>query len=602
MIGSDAPIILFFGLILTFIFIILPIILVGYLVSLGSRVKKLEEQRSNLELKKEVKREILLERIPEEKVIKTIQPEPKTELIEFGIINWLVEDWIMKLGALLLVVGFGFLVSYAFIYDLISPSGRIVFGLILGLGIIAFGANRIKNYQIQGDIFLVLGASVILITVIAGRTFVEFFSPVTAIATVFLTSCFISYISVLEKRPSLSYLGLIFAGLAPILSFSPATDSLNLAVYLLVVILGAIWVTYLTNIRWLNLIASLIFTLYTATLISNYQDFNINLGIVFALTAVLLVSGIISLSKQRNLIGDLITIAWSGLYLSIWILSKATESNGSDVRSLILFITSVTYIGLAFYFYKKFNSKPILYTLSSVGFLMIYNAIGLLISDDLNVVILIIEIVTLSITNYLVTKDVRVSRFINLLLIFPILFTLPSMFSMTSPIDQYYNYPQESWLLSSTEFLNLVAIAAALLGLGYFYHDHAKESKNEASIILNTSAIIIGSLYFYRIIWLFINEIFANSDYKYEYTVAISLFIYTCFGIGTYFYGLRNKAETSRIYGIVLLIIIMLRILFIDIFFMDILGRVITLLGIGTLLISTAFYSKRFTSDVRIKP
>ncbi len=596
----DEPIILFFGLILTFIFLVLPIGLFAYLVSIGSRIKKLEESKSKsseFQKKIEIKKEIIAETIESEKVT-TITPTQTIE-VNIGIWRWLSEDWIMKLGALLLLIGFGFLVSYAFIYNLITPEGRITFGIVLGLGIMSFGAYRIQNYKIQGDIFLVLGASVILTTVIAGRTFIEFFSPLAAIATVFLTACLISFISVKEKRNSLTYLSIIFAGLAPITSMSPVTSSISLSVYLLVIILGSIWVTYLTNIKWLNLISSLIFTFYTIPLLWSLYDFNINLSLVYLLTAVLVVSGINSLNKKRNLTGDLITISWSGLYLAIWIMSKPIIENAFDYRSVIIFTTSIFFIAAAYYFYKKLNSKPILYTLSSVGFIMIYNAISLIISENLTVVILIIEIVTLSITNYLVTKDARVSRFINLLLIFPMLYTLPSMFSVM-PIEQYY-YPYEYWLLSSEEFLNVVAIGAALLGLGYFYHDQAKESKNETSIVINYSAIIAGSIYLYRVIWLVLNEIFANSMYKYEFTVASSLFIYACFGITAYFYGLKNKSEISRIYGIVLLIIIILRVLFVDIFYMDILGRVITLLGIGTLLISTAFYSKRFTGDDKMK-
>jgi hypothetical protein len=603
MFNSDSGfIILFFGLILTFIFLLLPIILIFYLVSLGSRLKKLEEKTSKPEVKKEVKREIIPETILEEKTVTTIQPEIKSgTVVEFGFLKWLTEDWIMKLGALLLLFGFGFLVSYAFIYDLISPTGRIIFGLTLGIGVITFGSIRINKYPVQGDIFLVLGASITLISVIAGRTFIEFFTPFTAIATVFLTASLISYISVIEKRNTLTYLSLIFAGLAPILSFAPTYDAVSLSVYLLIIILGTIWVTYLTNVKWLTLISSLIFTVYTAGLLFNqYGEYSINLALVYILTAVLLLNGIFSLAKQRNLIGDLITTAWSGLYLSIWILN-APYGSLSDSRSILLSITAIIYISVAYYFYKKLGSKPILYTLSSVGFFMIYNSIGLLLDENLQVVILILEIVTLSITNYLVTKDVKVSRIINLLLLIPMLITLPSIFIGSDPYLGVY-YPEQSYLFGSTDFLNLLALASALLGLGYFYHQQATESKSEFSLFINRAALIIGSLYFYRIIWLFVNEIFSSSQYWYEFSISVSLFIYTCFGLGTYFYGLKNNSEISRRYGIVLLVAIVLRILFVEMFYLDILGRVITLLAIGSLLISTAFYSKRFTGNDRIKP
>jgi hypothetical protein len=37
--------------------------------------------------------------------------------------EWIKEDWLMKLGALLLLIGFGWLASYAFLHNWIGPHG-----------------------------------------------------------------------------------------------------------------------------------------------------------------------------------------------------------------------------------------------------------------------------------------------------------------------------------------------------------------------------------------------------------------------------------------------------------------------------------------------
>jgi hypothetical protein len=222
---------------------------------------------------------------------------------------------------------------------------------------------------------------------------------------------------------------------------------------------------------------------------------------------------------------------------------------------------------------------------------MSYNALGLLLSADLSIVTFVLEVLVLSITNYLITKDIRVSRIINLFLIFPVLATFYPLFF------GYFIYENFGTYYQTTDFLNSLTLASVLLALGFFYHDQATESKDEFSIVVNKGGIIIGSIYFYRIIWLFFGELFAGVSPQYNFSIAVSLFIFACVGLGTYYYGIKNNGAVSRIYGVVLLILIVLRIIFIDIFNMDILGRVVTLLTMGTLLISTSFITKKFTKN-----
>src|SRR3990167_3790055 len=82
---------------------------------------------------------------------------------------WISENWLLKLGALLLLIGFGWLVTYAFLNNWIGPMGRIAFGLVAGAGILALGYWRMRTFVTQGAVFVALGAAVILLTTYAAR-------------------------------------------------------------------------------------------------------------------------------------------------------------------------------------------------------------------------------------------------------------------------------------------------------------------------------------------------------------------------------------------------------------------------------------------------
>jgi uncharacterized membrane protein len=80
-------------------------------------------------------------------------------------IAWLKDDWMLKLGGLLLLIGFGWFTTYAFMNDWVGPNGRIIIGLLAGVLVLALGTWRIRQYINQGGVFLVIGSAIVLITV-----------------------------------------------------------------------------------------------------------------------------------------------------------------------------------------------------------------------------------------------------------------------------------------------------------------------------------------------------------------------------------------------------------------------------------------------------
>lgn len=176
--------------------------------------------------------------------------EKKTSMsVEDGIeklIEWLKEDWILKLGALLLLMGFGWLARYAFLNNWIGPQGRIALGIFAGTVILAFGFYRARKYLNQGSVFLVLGSSTVLLTIFAARNIYQFFTPTCALVIMFLASAFVAFASLTYKNKWLSLASIILASMAPLLTNSPSPDYIGLFSYLFVITLGTVWITFIS--------------------------------------------------------------------------------------------------------------------------------------------------------------------------------------------------------------------------------------------------------------------------------------------------------------------------------------------------------------------
>ena len=73
---------------------------------------------------------------PESAAILAGKPISEQEQTPNKFVIWLKEDWLMKLGAFLFIVGFGWFVSYAFANNWVGPFGRISIGIVAGGDII----------------------------------------------------------------------------------------------------------------------------------------------------------------------------------------------------------------------------------------------------------------------------------------------------------------------------------------------------------------------------------------------------------------------------------------------------------------------------------
>ncbi|MDO8574580.1 MAG: DUF2339 domain-containing protein [bacterium] len=496
---------------------------------------------------------------------------------------WIKEDWILKLGALLLLIGFGWLTTYAFLNNWIGPMGRITLGIIAGALILIFGWWRMQKYLHQGSIFLVLGSTVILLTIFAAREFYGFFTPLIALIAMLLSTTFVAIASVKYKTRTLALLSLILAGAAPLLTNSVNPSYVGLFSYLFVICLGAIWIVALTGWRALTPASLIIVTLYSLPHLTSYVkgEKETLLLFSFAFAALFFVTNTLGILKLRGkeLVPDLVATGGTGLFLLAWI----TYAAPTEWHSLLIAAWMIIFSVGAFMLWRATGQKEPFYIYAGVGIVMLAAATAAELSGATLTIAYTLETALVTLGTYFIVRNVHVAETTSLLMAIPIFLSLSSADS-------------NAWQTSiiHKDFFVLLILALTLLGLGKFFLAKYKEN-NLVNIGGITSAhLIVGSIYVYGILWLSLHAKIVNND-----TAAmIALVTYTIIGVITYFYGRTNSQKLVRLYGGIMLGFVVGRLLIIDIWNMAIAGKIITFFLIGALLMGTAFIGRKKKEEI----
>ncbi|MBI4992533.1 MAG: DUF2339 domain-containing protein [Candidatus Magasanikbacteria bacterium] len=570
-----------------FIILIVVVGIFGFVFNLHGRVKKLEEvvQTGAVKHLPEPNRqrqqktfEAPVPAVASQPSNRTAALSAQTEMVSSDkLVKWLKEDWLLKLGALLLLIGFGWLATYAFLNNWIGPMGRIVIGVVAGALFLALGWWRINEFVNQGGIFLVLGSTTILLTTFAARSMYGFFSPLSALIVMFLSTAFVALASVKYKNQSLAFISLALAGIAPLLTKALVTDYVGLFSYLFVVILGAIWIVALTGKRELILAALLLVALYSLPhlFFLPFSDKGALLLFAYAFAAVFFLThtaGILRL-KGKEATPDLITAAGNGLFLLVWIMTAAPD----EWKSLIISAWMIVFAAGSFLIFRITKRKESFYVYAGVGVAMLAAATSAELKGATLTIAYAVESGLISLITYLVLRDIKIAELASLLLLGPIILSFGSITS----------YAWESGVIQK-DFFVLLILGLILFGLGLFFSRYTSGNKDKESQQHIAALFVLGSAYIYTLLWLSLRSMF------YGYTaVMASLLVYTIIGLITYFYGLTNGRKGLRLYGGALLGFVVGRLLLVDVWMMELSGRIMTFFIVGALLISTAFLGKK---------
>jgi len=474
-----------------------------------------------------------------------------------------------------MLFGFGWFVNTN---TWLGPIGSVTLGIIVGAAVLILGAWRIKEDLHQGSVFLVLGSTVVLLTVYAARNLYGVFNPYLAFLIIFLSTAFIALVSVKQKLQGLAVASLILASFAPLLVGVRETNYVSLFSYLLVVILGVIWVVSLTGWRALTLLSIIMVSFHSApVMFSSLTTRSTILLFAYALASIFYIFNTISLIKNSDnkVKIDVITAAINGMFLLTWVLSAGKE----EWQSIIILTWMLVFLVGAFLIFYNTQKKIPLYIYTGVATMMLAAATTIELNGAVLTIAYTIESAIISLLMFAAIKDHILGQKYSLLLLGPI-------FVAFGDIDSL----QHSRTVLNEHFFSIFILAIVLLVIALTYRYFGKLNPREGFFAhLYIGQVILATVYIYVLIW----RAFHVGIHNYSTASMLAIIIYTIIGLVTNIYGKLVESKVYFFYGGTMLILVVLRLLIVDFSSMDNTRRIVTFFFIGFLLITAAFTSTK---------
>ena len=509
------------------------------------------------------------------------------------LVEWFRVDWALKVGALFVLMGILWFVSYAFLNNWIGPVGRITLGVLTGAAIFAFGSYVLPRSTNRGEIIVVLGAAVLLLSIYSGRVIYDMYSSLSTLGMYVLVSSTVAVLSHRYNRMTMAWLSLLIAGCAPLITNSSSRDDLMLLSYILVITISYIWLAKIKG--WGDIIAGcfamvLLYTIPLFISASNWsqldayvlrgtglqtstymQDISVLkfFAIVFTMLfwGVSLISQVVEKQVSKK---DVYISVLCGIYSLCWIMTLYP----SEWKSLMLVVVSLTFFITAHMVMQNFevNQGTLLYPLTAISLLLI--ATGLQFEGDTLQIVLAVESVALLIYSKQLRKNT-----VNLL-VFGLFGILAYMALLNAP------------LLLSTPSFQLYAtqvVVISTLFVPSIYLIRMSHMEDESTQTLSGLTAMAGSICIAFSATFIMKVLMDDVAVAHVLTLigfAITgLILYISFHSEKQWYGRKG-------FGMLLLGYVISRLLLVEVWEMQIGLRIVTFIAIGIILMLSVKLSK----------
>lgn len=499
-------------------------------------------------------------------------------------IDWIKDDFLMKVGAFLLILALAWFVTYAFAENWIGPVGRISLGSLAGLAMLAFGYKIIPSKPIPGQVLTATGSTMIMITLSAARYVYDFFTPATALGLISLVVILTAAVSVTKRTMALAILALLGGAVAPFLVDSPEPNYVALLSYIFVLDVGVFLVAFARGWRVLIALGLIITAVYASVFSSMQWNDDYSLTTIWIFMALFFglffFTNLVALLRTQKVVRtDLFTNAFNGLLVLVWIFHYVPE----EWRSIVLILVTLCTVGAVYMLLKNKRIPPAsMYVFAALSIASFFAATAFELDGFALTIAYSLEAFAVIALAHYVIKDQRALSVVSLLPIVPIFLAFQN--------GRFSSYSWEQMALFNENFFVLVVLILSLAGSAFVLKQSADQNKNanghmEFGMIHAGVAGVFGLM----LVWLSLHNLLESSSVA----RGIALVTYVLVGVRLFFHGAAHDLKRYRVVGGILIAGVVLRLLLVEVWAMPLSGRVVTFVLVGALLVATAFFQKK---------
>ncbi len=500
---------------------------------------------------------------------------------------WISAPGLLRIGAVLVLLGATWFVSYAFAQNWIGPMARILLGIFAGSLLMLLGEMMHEKRPDHSTVVMSLGAIVVILSLFAARVAYDFFTPISASLLMLGALAAMSLSSVYHKDELRSLLAVIGVALIPFLQGSGEKSPLLLATYVLTVSLGLAGVFLKTGWKRVGLALSGVYALHSVMLLAfgNPQFSNPPLIFVLVLCTSLIHFGAHFARLNRSSdqseyygIGATILTTLASLLWARELLADPWQ--GLAAIGLALGLCMAAYVA-----HLKSNNKELVFVYAILSLASLAAAVSFALSGwQASVLYLVLAAMAVFVSEYTL-MDVKAGLSMGL---FPFALGIYHLGTLIRELNhQNILRVAETPVDAQPLMLTLVATASVLiLGTRWFMR-----LQRAASELLDYAKyyLIAGSYLVLTVLWYALD--FIAPAHK-DLTHAVALIIYTILGLAGYFGGLQFGHKKLRLASSVVLLAVVARLLLVEVWTMATIERVVVFVLIGVLFMATSLYHK----------
>jgi len=271
-------------------------------LGLENRLNKIERSEEMESARKDTRSDDIIEREKENINLKKAEEEAEErEYEKYGEENIESEigaKWLGKIGIVALVFGLAFFLKYAFENDWIGETGRVVMGILAGLGLISLGEFLRKKYLGYAQTLTGGGIAVLYLSIYASSNFYHLIDQTPAFLAMIVVTFAGGFLAIRYEKVGLAGLAILGGLLTPLLLKESLDSQPWLFIYLIILNFSVLGISFFRNWRGLNLLG----LLGTLVVFSNWQSTFYNSDqlslTIFFLTAVFGIYAVASLAHN----------------------------------------------------------------------------------------------------------------------------------------------------------------------------------------------------------------------------------------------------------------------------------------------------------------
>ncbi len=539
------------------------------LVQINSLIDALKKQQIKIEhLERKLATTTKTESVPikEKPVSESVQPAPITKSIEKPVVqdsksdfgSWVQENFLMKLGAVFVLLAVIWLLSYLYVNELVPLELLTVVGVLAGLAVAYLGERKITKNSVVGQVLLVSGITISIISIVTATNIFGILSLSAAFAILLALVGVLLLRAYIHDAKFMAITGLAGLYLLPALIISPEPDYFFLANYGIIICIFSFVLAALK--KWNPLLTiTIVGTAVYSLAFENLGDSKLIYILIFVsmffvgtiIRSILNSNKVEPLSIVNSVLGNMLTLVWVFGYVP-----KGFQT---------IMLATLACLSLVTTFIYRFMQRDKVMVISQFFFMATYIfAITLkeIPENQYLSIILAIELLGMSLLSRVGLKHNPVIPKIT-----TVLQVLPAYMAVLSYGEASYIY-------------NILGMAVILSTNAFIFH------KERAGTPFRF-ALAGGLIAWHILVWELMKDLVGNSDIA----NSISLILFTIPPLFVLYY-LRTKNEYWKLLSIISLFFILGRLLLVEVWLLSTIMRVVAFMGIGLLFVLTAFINK----------